>query len=218
MGRTAPDANGAVAQIAAGSLPLYFRRRLEDFPRHHGYLRAAPERIAHWRQRLASLGPGLKVGLSWVGGALKTRRALRSIGLPQLSPVLRSPGAHFVSLQYTRCEADIDAFTRDSGIAIHHWPEAIADYDETAALVSALDLVISVTTSIVHLAGALGKPAWILVPTVAEWRYLRSGCSMPWYPSVRLHRQAVLGDWVPVVEEIRSALCALVERTARPGT
>jgi hypothetical protein len=216
-GRAPPEAHGAVAEIAAGSLPLHFRRRSEDFPRHQGYLRAAPERVAYWRQRLASLGPGLKVGVSWVGGSMKTRRALRSLGLAQLAPVLGSGGANFVSLQYTPCEADIASFAGTTGIAVHHWPDALADYDETAALVSALDLVISVTTSIVHLAGALGKTAWVMVPTVAEWRYARAGSSMPWYPSVRLYRQVVLGDWGPVVEAIRSDLQALIARTGRSG-
>jgi len=214
-GRAAPEAHGAVAEIAAGSLPLYFRRRSEDFPRHQGYLCAAPERVAHWGRRLASLGPGLKVGVSWVGGSMKTRRALRSLGLAQLAPVLGSVGANFVSLQYTPCEGDIASFAGATGIAVHHWPDALADYDETAALVSALDLVISVTTSIVHLTGALGKPAWVMVPTVAEWRYARAGSSMPWYPSVRLYRQVVLGDWEPVVEAIRSDLQGLIVRTGR---
>jgi hypothetical protein len=148
---------------------------------------------------------------------MKTRRALRSLGLAQLAPVLGSGGANFVSLQYTPCEADIASFAGTTGIAVHHWPDALADYDETAALVSALDLVISVTTSIVHLAGALGKTAWVMVPTVAEWRYARAGSSMPWYPSVRLYRQVVLGDWGPVVEAIRSDLQALIARTGRSG-
>jgi Tfp pilus assembly protein PilF len=205
-----PLAGGAIAQIAAGSLPRYYRRTRANFPHHDGYLRASPERVAYWRERLAVLGPGLNVGLSWVGGAVKTRRALRSLRLGDLEPALSLPGANFVSLQYTRCQEEIDAFARSTGIRVQHWPEAITDYDETASLVSALDMVISVTTAIVHLTGALGKPVWVLVPEVPEWRYMRTGTSMPWYPSAKLFRQSTLRQWAPVVEAIRSELSALI--------
>jgi ADP-heptose:LPS heptosyltransferase len=91
-------------------------------------------------------------------------------------------------------------------VHVHHWPEAIADYDKTAALVSALDLVISVTTSVVHLAGALGQRVWVLAPAYPEWRYLLYGNTMPWYPSARLFRQPQPGDWASVMRDIYAAL------------
>lgn len=94
-----------------------------------------------------------------------------------------------------------------SGIDIVDWPEAIdGDYDETAALVSALDLVISVCTSVVHLTGALGRPAWVMTELVPEWRYGLRGSAMPWYPQVRLFRQVTQGDWDPVVAAIEREL------------
>ncbi len=101
-------------------------------------------------------------------------------------------------------------FAHKHGVHIHHWQQAIADYDETAALVSALDLVASVQTAVAHLGGALGKPTWVLVPTVAEWRYLQEGDTMPWYPAVRLFRQQRRGAWGPLIAEIAQRLSTLV--------
>jgi hypothetical protein len=113
-----------------------------------------------------------------------------------------------VSLQYTDCGEELARLERDHGVRIPHWQEAIEDYDETAALVCALDLVVSVQTSVVHLAGALGRPAWVMVPAVAEWRYLARGERMPWYPSVEIWRQREPGEWAPVVEAIARRLAA----------
>lgn len=193
-------------QVAIGDLPGFFRKDEASFPHHAGYLRPAPERVAYWRARLSALGEGPKIGISWQGGQAKTRRQLRSIPLSQWLSILTMEGAHFVSLQYTDCRDELQALTERHGIIVHHWQDAIDDYDETAALVSALDQVVTVCTSIVHLAGALGRPAWVLVPTIPEWRYLDSGASMPWYPSVRLFRQRRPGAWREVVEEIGHSL------------
>jgi tetratricopeptide (TPR) repeat protein len=208
FGSGAGGAPGPVdCAIEAGSLARHFRRRPEDFPRHEGYLRADPEAVARWRARLDALGPELKIGLSWQGGVRKTRRPLRSLELEELLPLLRLPGLRFVSLQYTpEARAEVDDLKARHGIAIEHWPEAIDDLDQTAALVCALDLVASVCTSLVHLAGALGRPAWVLTPVGPEWRYGSSGESMPWYPSVRLFRQGEYRQWAPVVEAVAAAL------------
>ena len=190
-----------------GSLPLTLRRSAADFPRHEGYLNADPGRIAHWRERLARLGPGLKVGISWTGGVRKTRRALRSIALSQWLPVLSTPGVRFVSLQYTsQAAGEVAAMEAKHGVLIAHWSEAIEDYDETAALVCALDLVISVCTSVVHLGGALGRPLWVMTPYSPEWRYGFNGEAMLWYPSVKLFRSPAFGQWHPVIESVTEAL------------
>ena len=195
------SAQAVDCQIPMGSLPGLFRKRWEEFPRHAGYLRAAPERIAYWRARLDALGPGPKIGLSWRGGIVATRRHLRSLALEEFLPLLRLP-AGFVSLQYGDCSGDLDTLRRDHGVILPHWQDAIDDYDETAALVCALDLVISVCTAVIHLAGALGKPVWVLVPAVAEWRYLDRGEKLPWYPSARLFRQTEPGRWQNVVRQV----------------
>jgi Flp pilus assembly protein TadD len=201
-------------RIEAGSLPRLLRRRAADFPRHEGYLRADPQKVARWRARLAELGPGLKIGLAWTGGVRRTRRELRSLPLEQLLPLLRVRGAHFVSLQYAPDARDeIDALRIRHGIQVEHWPEAIDDYDQTAALVCALDLVISVCTALVHLGGALGRPVWAMVPVGPEWRYGAAGESMSWYPSVRLIRQAAYRQWGPTIAAVSCELQAQLLRS-----
>lgn len=190
------------AQIASGSLPRFFRRNLSDFPRHAGYLRADDARVAYWRGQLDALPGRLKVGISWRGGVKSTRTGLRSTDLADWLPVLSSEDVDFISLQYTDCHDELAALGQDHGLRVHHWQEAIDDYDETAALVSALDLVISVQTAVVHLSGALGKPAWAMISAVPEWRYMSQGETLPWYPAVRLFRQQDQGNWRPVMEKI----------------
>ena len=198
---------GVDARVYAGSLPQYSRTAPEDFPVHDGYLKADPSRTAYWRNRLALLGPGLKVGISWRGGTVFTHRERRTLSLSALLPLLSVPGVRWVNLQYGQRDREIAEFRQTSGIDIVDWPEAIdGDYDATAALVNALDLVISVCTSVVHLTGALGRPAWVMTALVPEWRYGLRGTSMPWYPQARLFRQAAQGDWDPVISGIEREL------------
>lgn len=204
-------AEGIDFETPIGSLPLRLRRSAQDFPRHQGYLRADPERIATWRDRLSSLGAGLKVGVSWQGGTHLSRSPLRSIPLSRWLPIFGVEDVHFISLQYGDAMRALDEFASRHGERIAHWQEAIDDYDETAALVSALDVVISVQTAIVHLSGALGKTAWVMVSYCPEWRYGFAGENMPWYPSVRLFRQPSLGEWKPVVAAVARELQALVQ-------
>ncbi|HWO99886.1 MAG TPA: tetratricopeptide repeat protein [Methylococcus sp.] len=189
-------------QSAIGDLPGWFRPDGSSFPSHGGYLRPDSRRVEHWRGRLATLGEGPKIGISWRGGLARTRRDLRSIPLLEWLPLLTLAGIHFVSLQYTDCSQEITQLRECCGIRIQHWQEAIDDYDETAALVTALDGVISVCTAIVHLGGALGRPVWVLVPKISEWRYLATGECMPWYPSVRLFRQGKDEDWADVMDRV----------------
>ena len=197
-------------QIAMGSLPLHLRRTRAEFPRRSHYLQADPARIAHWKARLGRSGSRLHIGISWRGGTSQTHRDRRSFDLEQLLPLLRLPGMRFISLQYTDCRDELARLESSHGVTVDHWQEAIADYDETAALVSALDGVVSVQTALVHLAGALGRPVWAMVPAVPEWRYLHRGEELPWYASLRVLRQPVAGDWTAVIEratgELRRAL------------
>jgi hypothetical protein len=125
------------------------------------------------------------------------------------------PDVDFVSLQYSDPEGEASALLAHSGVRLEYWRDAIDDYDETAALVTALDLVISVQTAVVHLAGALGQEAWALIPAAPEWRYGLSGTSMPWYPAVRLFRQTQPGNWKPVLETVTTELAALASRKAQ---
>jgi len=203
-----PDAQKAPIdmQIPIGSLPLHFRRSRAEFPRHSGYLKGDPVRIDAWRERLAALGPGLTIGVSWQGGTHKSRRPVRSMALERWQPILRRSNAHFIDLQYTDCGAELAALRTDTGIQIHSWDAVRTDYEETAALVSALDLVISVCTAVIHLGGALGRPVWVMAPYSPEWRYGIAGEEMPWYPSVRVFRQAAFGEWDAVVERVAQSL------------
>ena len=205
-------------EVPAGSLPLYYRPSASAFPRHTGYLKADPERTEHWRGRLAELGTGIKVGISWRGGVHKTRRPLRSIPMERWSAILQVHHARFIPLQYDATVAEIQALNdlaRDHGATLAHWPEAIEDYEDTASLVTALDLVISVCTAVIHLAGALGRPAWIMTPYSPEWRYGFNGTGMPWYPAVRLFRQPAFGAWDPVIEQVARELRTAAASTAQ---
>ncbi|WP_370525815.1 tetratricopeptide repeat protein [Methylococcus sp. BF19-07] len=196
-------------QIPLGSLPRFFRNEICEFPRHSGYLTADPQRIGRWKERLAALGPGLKIGLSWRGGTSRTNAYLRSIPLEILLPILQMPDTHFVNIQYTDCRAELDLLHSRHGTRIHSWRWLENDFEETAALVASLDLVISVCTAVVHLAGALGVPVWVLVPSSPGWRYGREGSRMPWYPAARLFRQEKPLHWEPVIAEIGKELARL---------
>ena len=202
-------------QIPAGSVPRYLRRSCAAFPDHRGYLVPDPRRVVYWRDRLAALGSGPKVGISWRGGMPSTRRNLRSIELAAWAPLLRTSEAHFISLQYGDTVDERARVVREQGFALNFWQEAIEDLDETAALVAALDVVISVCTAVIHLAGAIGRPVWILVPTSPEWRYQVFGETMPWYPSARLIRQRSPGDWQPAIDVAERRLRELVAASDR---
>lgn len=185
-------------QSAVGSLPRHLRKRDADFPPHAGYLVADPEAAAGWRERLQALGASPKIGISWRGGTLRTRSGLRSLTLEQCAPLLDAGEATFVVLQRGLSVDERAALARRSNVFV---PEATAALDELAALVSALDLVISVPSTNVHLAGALGRPVWVLLTHSPEWRYLWQGERMPWYPAARLLRQPTPGDWQAVLSE-----------------
>lgn len=144
--RSAPDWSAdrptVAARIPAGSLPGPFRNRRGDSPALRGDMRADPARTAAWRARLGSLGKGPKARIAWTGGLLKTRSTIRSLALAQRVPILRQIGVQFVALQCVDSATEIADLALRHGLHVHQWPEALADYDETAALVAALDLVI----------------------------------------------------------------------------
>jgi hypothetical protein len=207
------DAGQIDFQIAMGDLPGMYRNRWEDFPAHSGYLFADQSRVEYWKTRLAALGSEYTLGISWRGGSIATRRHLRSLTLEQMLPILHLP-LRAISLQYDPVDAELSAFRESSGMEVIHWQDAIDDYDETAALVSALDGVVTVCTAAVHLAGALGKKTWVVAPLVTEWRYLEEGQKLPWYPSVTLIRQRTPGSWSGAIEETRQTLAMELARRA----
>lgn len=201
------------ARIFSASVPGYLRNSVRDFPVHHGYLRADPQRVDYWREKLRELGPGLKVGLSWRGGTVYTHRSRRTLSLDMLLPLLGLTGVQWVNLQYGDRAGELKALREAQGIDIRDWTEAIdGDYDETASLVDALDLVISVCTSVIHLTGALGREAWVMVPFAPEWRYGLEGDRMPWYPEVKLYRQIDPREWGNVIQNITVDLKEMLEQ------
>ncbi|MFH1044952.1 MAG: hypothetical protein V1796_07925 [Pseudomonadota bacterium] len=137
---------------------------------------------------------------------------MRSLPLARWLPILRTPGVRFVNLQYTDSSEELAGIRATTGIEVVDWQEAREDYEHTAALVSALDLVISVCTAVIHLGGALGRPVWVLAPYSPEWRYGIAGDGMPWYPSVTMFRQSRYGEWEPVIERVAHKLDAAARR------
>ncbi|MBV8209851.1 MAG: tetratricopeptide repeat protein [Burkholderiaceae bacterium] len=192
------------AQCPLMSLPGSFATTLESVPAQIPYLSADPAKTVVWRARL---GKGPHVGLVLSGSRSHQRDRVRSIELAQTAPLLQA-AATFHLLQKDLPQAD-EAFLASSGKIVDHRPE-LADFSDTAALVACMDLVISVDTSVAHLAGAMGYPLWVLLPYVADWRWLLSGDRSPWYPQARLFRQSRRGDWHGVLERIASDLRALL--------
>lgn len=204
-------------QCATGSLPRLFRRSLGSFPDRSAYLLPDPERVRRWQCAIPALPGRVNVGIAWRGGTFKTRGALRSTELSAWAPVLTSGCARFFALQSAASD-DLRSVRDPLGVPVHELGPVVSDIEELASIIAALDLVITVQGSVAHVAGALGKPVWILLNHSAEWRYLAAGERMPWYPSARLFRQPAPGAWDRVfarVAESLPAFCAQVER-ARP--
>jgi tetratricopeptide (TPR) repeat protein len=197
---------GIAAKIAIGSLPRILRREMSGFPNHNGYLKADPARIDAYRNRLKALGSGLTVGVSWRAGTRATRGELRSIELDELQALFEVPNTRFVCLQHA-LEASYHGRLQRLGIEL--WDEALSDIGECAALISALDLVVSVDNTNAHLAGALGRPVWVLLHSSPEWRWLRAGEHTPWYPSASLVRSGLGAPWHDAVATAVERLKAL---------
>jgi tetratricopeptide (TPR) repeat protein len=193
-------------QIPIGSLPMHLRTDANSYPTRKRFLLADPQKKQQWRKRLEALGPGLKVGISWRGGGTWEERRKRTTTLDQWKPLFAVSGVHFINLQHGASKAELSALqalaTNHHNLSntrptIHHFEEAdpLGNLDEFAAKVAALDLVISVGNTTVHVAGALGVPTWCLLPQVPQWRWEQEGETCRWYSSVQLLRQFQRGDW-----------------------
>jgi hypothetical protein len=202
--------------VMLADLPARFRRAVADFPRHAGYLRPDPTRRAHWSDAIGG-DEKPRIGLSWRGGTELTRTGLRSVDVTSLAGLTEHVDATWVCLQYGDVRNDL-ARAAAAGLDMTYWPESITDLDEFAALVSSLDLVISVCNTTVHYAGALDVPVWVLAPKVPEWRYGSTFRSMPWYPSSLMYRQDTAGEWPSVVERVRSDLVTWASSRATAPT
>ncbi len=194
------------------SLPAVFGIGLDTVVPAMPYLTTDPTRSRQWRSRLEQETKEAvpRVGLVWAGNPRMGDDALRSPRLPALTPVLSVPGLSFIGLQVGDGRADLDQVSLPNGFL--DLGGDLADFDDTAAVLETIDLLITSCTASAHLAGALGRPVWILLSAAPDWRWLRGRTDSPWYPSARLFRQRQAGDWTPVMADVADALAALVGR------
>jgi len=193
-------------------LPGLLGTTVDTIPARVPYLHADPERVQEWAARLdagrsAPDRRELRVGLVWAGSPDHRANGVRSTSLAQLAALGRVPGVRFFSLQ--KGAPGAEALTPPPGLDLTDLGPALADFADTAAVVSLLDLVITVDTSVGHLAGALGKPTWILPWATHDWRWLLHRADTPWYPTARLFRQDRPGVWGPTIERVAGALTNL---------
>jgi tetratricopeptide (TPR) repeat protein len=210
------DHPDAVATVPMGSLGHFYRRKAADFPKVP-YLTADPDLRAKWREVLKPY-TGLKIGISYAGGLKKTRADQRTILFERFSDILELEDTNFFSLQYHPWAADeASKIGGQIGKPVHHWGDVVAqqgdmetDWDNHAAFISELDLIITTNTSLHHMAGALGVNQWCLCPKFIAWRYGISGDS-PWYANCRMIRQKKADDWKPVLKTVERDLHKMVE-------
>ncbi|RFU45338.1 hypothetical protein D0B32_22175 [Paraburkholderia sp. DHOC27] len=200
-------------------MPAVMKLDLSMLPLACGYVKAAPEKRRHWRSYLGDPTPRTshvkpanhskpatrkRVGLVWAGDPTHPFDHHRSINLDTLRPLLMTPAITWYSVQKGARERECEAIKDE--IDIHILGPDIVDFTDTLAILESLDLLITVDTSVAHLAGAAGLPVWVLLPACADWRWLIDRADSPWYPSMRLFRQQELGDWQPVIQAVREAL------------
>jgi tetratricopeptide (TPR) repeat protein len=190
------------AHCPLGSLPLAMKTEIESVPAAIPYLSADPARIAQWSARIEAL-PRPRIAIAWSGNPAHENDRNRSIAFDKLAPLLAHP-ASFVSIQ--RDVRDAEAMQLAGERRVEHVGGALADFSDTAAVLTLCDLAITADTAPAHLAGALGRPVWVLVPFAPDWRWTLDGETTPWYPTARLFRQTSPGDWDAVLARVADAL------------
>jgi len=189
-------------------LPLALGTTLETTPAKVPYL-MVPEQALRDAASRPWPQVGMRVGLVWAGEPTHLNDRFRSLPLSLLEPLMNVPDVHFFSLQLGPAASQLES----NPFPITDLAPAISDFADTAALMANLDLIISVDTAVVHLAGALAKPTCVLLPSSPDWRWMLRRRDNPWYPSVRLFRQQTLGDWQPAIQEV----CLLLRSIAVRG-
>jgi len=193
------------------SLPLALGTEVATIPAGAPYLRAEPARIERMRERIGDTG--FKIGLCWQGSYIA---GTRSFPLRGLENIARLPGVRLISLQKGDGIEQLD--TLPEGMRVENLGRDFpGDFGDTAAAMEAMDLIISCDTSVAHLAGALGRPAWVALRDAADWRWLRDREDSPWYPGMKLFRQPNRGDWSGLFQKIEENLAAIVATRIRDG-
>ena len=210
-------------QIGLADAARWLRPAFESFPRYNGYLKADPFMTDVLRARYAGERDGqLVVGISWRTIEEAKVSSQKSIALNRWGSILPQPGVTFVCLQYGECESEIRAVQDSLGVRVinDRAVDALLDLDSLAAQIAAMDLVITTSNTTAHLAGALNVPTWVFVPAGfgAFWHWFLGRSDSPWYPSVRLFRQAQRGDWRVPLEEVSTALAAMVKSHSRAAS
>jgi tetratricopeptide (TPR) repeat protein len=191
------------------SLPLAFATELATIPATVPYLSPPVERVAKWKNRLPHAGAP-RIGIVWAGSAAHRNNHNRSIALTEFVRILSTPDVQFVCLQKDLTGTDLEMLHRHGRVTV--FGDEIVDFADTAAIITMLDLVVSVDTSVAHLAGALGRPVWVLLPFSADYRWLIDREDSPWYPSARLLRQHQVGNWDGVLERLQRELLRFTGR------
>jgi tetratricopeptide (TPR) repeat protein len=184
------------------SLPLALGTTLETIPAEHRYIKPDDERRVAWSARLPPKTK-LRIGVVWLGGAGQKNNYNRSMELQEFLPIF-SPNADWICLQKKVKENELAALRQMGRIAF--FGDDLKDFSDTAALIDLMDLVITIDTSVAHLAGAMGKPVWILLCYNRDWRWLLDRDDSPWYPTARLFRQQEIGNWAGVVDQVKNEL------------
>ena len=195
------------AVIPMGSLPKFLRADIDAFPRR-SYLVPDADKVEFWSNRFKAIGEGMKIGISWRGGRIPRVIRKRSLALTQWAGLFSLSGVHFINLQYGDSRQELREAKEQMHLAIHDWEDAdpLKDLDNFAAQIASLDLVISVDNSTVHMAGALGKPVWVLLSYVPVGDRWSRGTTVPPYPQVKLFRQTFPGDWKSVISKLSEEL------------
>jgi tetratricopeptide (TPR) repeat protein len=190
-----------------GSLPLALKTEPGNIPAGIPYLHADEIHLAKWRPRIDALA-GKRVAFAWAGNVSHANDRNRSIDLKLLEPLFSIEGISYLSIQRELRGNDAELLARHANVS--HLGGEIADMADTAAVAALADLTISVDTSVVHLAGSLGRPVWVMLPFAPDWRWTLSGEHSPWYPQARLFRQSALGDWPGAIATLRTELARFV--------
>lgn len=198
------------------NIPGIMGTDLDSIPRQTPYLGAEASLRMAWCNRLATLKPGLRVGLAWAGNPEHANDHNRSMCLTQLAPLSAVAGVQWISLQKGAGAEQIQS--PPPGLVLTDWTSDLDDFAATAALIECLDLVLAVDTSVVHLAGALNKPVWVMIPFAPDWRWLLERTDSPWYPGMRLFRQNERGNWRTVIETVVQELAALTNSASASPT
>jgi hypothetical protein len=194
------------------SLPAGFNCTLDSIPKDVPYLTALPERVAFWRERLGATRKR-RVALVWAGRPTHGNDANRSLALNHLQALTQLPHVEVISVQKGDAVAQIDALSK--GAKILNLSNEIHSFEDTAALLTLVDELVTVDTSVAHLAGALGRQVRVLLPLIPDWRWLLDRADSPWYPTARLYRQKARGEWTEVVQALVDDV-ATAARAHRP--